>query len=298
MQHKSAGESRIAEGRNASEVSSACDDLGATPRLIAIASGKGGVGKTWLTLTLAQALSARRARPLVFDADFGLANADIQIGHPASVDLRTILCGDADLREGIVPVSGGGFDILSGVAGSGILGDIDDAAIDRLVARLLAAHLPHDHVLFDLGTGVEPAARQLAAMADTVILVTTEEPTSLTDGYAVLKLLQRDCAEHGKAIDVRIVVNQAASERSGRRTHAALARAARGFLRLDPPLLGLVLRDDNVVEATRAQRLFLSAFPKSSAACAVQLIARRLLTRQRPPSSGPDEIERKSGRRG
>lgn len=279
MSHKSTCERRLAGGDNVPAAGQVSDSLGAKPRLIAIASGKGEVGKTWLTLTLAQALSARRARPLVVNADFGFANADNQIDDLSDIDLGAILRGEVPLREGIVPLSEGGFDIISGVAGSGAVGGIDAATIDRLVARLCSVRLPHDHVLFDLGTGEEPAARQLAVLAHTVILVTTEEPTSLTDGYAFLKLLQRECAERGKAVDVRIVVNQAASERSGRRTHSALARAARGFLRLDPPLLGLVLRDDNVATATRARRLFLSAFPKSPAAGAVQLIARRLLAR-------------------
>lgn len=279
MQCEPASKTRLADKAERTVSGDHRNDPQAKPRLIAIASGKGGVGKTWLTLALAQALSARGAPTLVFDADFGLANADIQIGHLPSVDLGAILRDDMPLADGIVPVRDGGFDLLAGEPGSGSHARIDVAKVDGLIERLRAARLPYDHVLLDLGTGVEPAARHLAALADTVVLVTTQDPTSLTDGYTVLKLLQRDCADLGKAIDVRVVVNQIASERSGRRTHSAFARAARGFLRLDPPLLGLVPRDERVTEATRAQRLFLSAFPKSPAAGAVQLIARRLLAR-------------------
>lgn len=283
MLHRYAREMHCAGEGDVSVAGEVSGDVNVRPRLIAIAAGKEGVGQTWLTLTLAQALSERRARPLVIDADFGLASAaDIQTGVRSDIDLGAVLRGDAPLPDAIVPVSRGGFDILAGVAGSGVLLGIEATMIDRLVARVCAARLAYDHVLFDLGAGVEPAARQLAALAHTVILVTTEDADSLTEGYALLKRLQRDCTERGQPVDVRIVVNQAASERSGRRTHSALARAARRFLRLDPPLLGLVLRDDSVAEATCARRLFLSAFPGSPVAGAVHLIARRLLARQCP----------------
>ncbi|OYV56693.1 MAG: hypothetical protein B7Z76_04900 [Acidiphilium sp. 20-67-58] len=249
------------------------------PRLIAIASGKGGVGKTWLTLSLAQAMSARGARVLVLDADFGLANADIQLGHLAESDIGAVLRNEASLADSIVRVGQGGFDLLAGEAGSGTFSGLDPVVIERLVGSLLDAKTRYDIVLLDLGTGVEPASRHLAALADTLVLISTGDPASLTDGYAVLKLLQRDRADRGAAVDARIVINQIETEPAGRRAHAALARAARGFLRLDPPLLGIIQRDDNIGEAIRGQRLFLSEFPQSPTAAVIQSIARRLLAK-------------------
>lgn len=251
---------------------------GAQPRLIAVASGKGGVGKTWLSLTLAHALSARSARVLVFDADFGLANADIQLGHLPDFDIGGVLRGEAKLSDSVVTVAAGGFDLIAGQSGSGALAGVTAEAIDALIGRVAAGASGYDIVLFDLGTGVSDVNQRVAAQADTVVLVTTEDPTSLTDAYAVLKLLKRDRAARGLQVDVRVVVNQVLSAQSGRRAHAALARAARGFLRLDPPLLGLIGRDDRVVEAIRGQQLLLSEFPESAAAGDVQTIARRLVT--------------------
>jgi flagellar biosynthesis protein FlhG len=249
------------------------------PRLIALASGKGGVGKTWLSLTLAQALSCGGRRVLVFDADFGLANADIQLGHLSGFDLAAVMSGTADLRDSIATVPHGGFDLIAGQSGSGSLAGLSIDLIVSLLKKLALLALDYDVILFDLGTGVEPVTRYVAAHADTVILLTTEDPSSLTDAYAVLKLLKRDREALDRSVDARVVVNQTRSEPAGKRAHAAFARASRGFLRLDPPLLGTIARDERVGEAIRCQRLLLSQFPQSPAGRSVVAIARRLMAR-------------------
>lgn len=245
------------------------------PRIIAIASGKGGVGKTWLSLTLAQALGQRRTRVLVFDADLGLANADIQLGHLPERDLASVFRGESTLMEAVVKIPEGGFDLIAGQSGSGTLAGLDPSGLDKLLAGLGAAS-GYDVVMLDLPAGLEGTARRFAALADTVLLVITEDPASLTDAYAVLKLLQADRKGAGLGVDARVVVNQASSMETGKRAHAALARAARGFLRLDPPLIGVISRDERVPEAIRQQKLLLAHFPQARACNDVQIIARRL----------------------
>ena len=219
----------------------------AVPRRIAIASGKGGVGKTWFAITLAHALAQDGADILLFDGDLGLANIDIQLGLCPAQDLAGVLAGRVTPEEAVSRFPAGGFDILPGRSGSGGLAALPPARLEWLLDGLARQH--HDTILLDLGAGLDPATRRLAAWADTLLVIATDEPTSLTDAYAVLKLYAADCATP----DARVVVNQASSLASGQRTFATLARASRQFLGAAPLLAGIVRRDEHVRDAIRRQ---------------------------------------------
>jgi flagellar biosynthesis protein FlhG len=250
-------------------------DFAPKPRLVAVASGKGGVGRTWFSLTLAQALGQRRARVLVLDADLGLANADIQLGHLPEHDLANVLGGETTFAKAITPIPDGGFDLLAGRSGSGALAGADHPTVDAILAEINAA-TGYDVIILDLSAGLDDTVRRMAALADTVLLIITEDPASLTDAYAVLKLLKADRSEPGAKIDARIIVNQASGAESGKRAYSALSRAARRFLRLDPPLIGVIGRDERVPDAIRQQKLLLTHFPQAKAGLEVQAVARRL----------------------
>ena len=243
------------------------------PRRIAVASGKGGVGKTWFAITLAHALSDAGRRILLFDGDFGLANIDIQLGLTPALDLSSVISGQALLEDVAVPFSPGNFAVLAGRSGSGSLSALAPPALESLLAGL--DRLSYTDILLDLGAGLDHATRRMAAWADVLFVIATDEPTSLTDAYAVLKLHASD--RSGPAADVRIVVNQAASRSSGERTFATLSRASQHFLGRSPVLAGIVMRDEHVRDTIRRQQPLLTRHPASHAAEDVRAIARGLL---------------------
>jgi flagellar biosynthesis protein FlhG len=242
-------------------------------RIIAVASGKGGVGKTWLAITLAHALARAGQRALLFDGDLGLANVDIQLGLTPTADLAAVVAGRVGLREAAI-AHPGGFDILAGHSGSGALANMAPMALEQLLTTLRGAAASYDTVLLDLGAGVERAVRRIAAFADLLLVVVTEEPTSLTDAYAVLKLHAADTARRADAAG--IVVNVATTRAGGERTYKTLARACENFLGRTPPCLGIIRRDDHVREAIRRQSLLLERHPTCVAAADVEALAATL----------------------
>lgn len=247
----------------------------AAGRLISVASGKGGVGKTWLAITLAHALSRMGRRVLLFDGDLGLANVDVQIGLKPARDLGAVLAGRLPLKAAALPADMCGFDIVAGPSGSGSLALLPAPRVQRLANDLVALAATYDHAIVDIGAGLDRAVRLLAGATDTCLTVTTDEPTALTDAYAFMKMMRADKA----ATDLGVVVNMAASERDGERTHATLAKACESFLRFTPPLLGLVRRDAKVAESIRAQTPFLTRHPGADAAADIEALARRLIAR-------------------
>jgi flagellar biosynthesis protein FlhG len=209
---------------------------------------------------------------MLFDADLGLANVDIQLGLTPRLDLATVISGKATIAEAMLAYADGGFAIIAGRSGSGLLSALDPATLERILAALQVEAARYDVVLLDLGAGLERAVRRMSAWADQLLVLATEEPTSLTDAYAVLKLFAADRPDG----TVRIVVNQATTRTAGERTFATLERACRTFLGRSPSLAGIVRRDERVRDAIRRQTLLLSRHPNAPAASDVEAIARSL----------------------
>lgn len=245
-------------------------------RLMAVASGKGGVGKTWLAITLSHALARSGRSVLLLDADLGLANVDIQLGLMPERDIGAVLEGSCTLAEAVIRHQGG-FDILAGRSGSGSLAAISVAELDDILAALRAMTRAYDLVIMDLGAGLDPHVRRMAVVADLLAVVATEEPTSLTDAYAVLKL---HGADQGKGEAV-VIVNQASSKSAGERTYQTLARACTAFLGRAPRLAGIIRRDDKVRDAIRRQTLLLERHPNTPAASDVEALGAALFSREK-----------------
>lgn len=242
---------------------------------IAIASGKGGVGKTWFAITLAQALAQGGRRTLLFDGDLGLANVDIQLGLLPRFDLGGYIAGRLTLPEVVTPYAEGGFDVIAGRSGTGSLAALQPARLHALGRDLEELAERYDVALLDLGAGVEGTVRSLAGSATGCLVLTTDEPTALADAYAFIKLACQENAADG----IRIVINMAESLRDGERTYATLLRTCKGFLKFAPPLAGVVRRDRRVRESIRAQSPLLTRHPNSDAASDVARLVNRIFVR-------------------
>ena len=242
-------------------------------KIIAVASGKGGVGKTFMSITLSHAFARRGQRTLLFDGDLGLANIDIQLGLMPKYDLGSVIAGKLSLNQAAIPFDGGGFDVIAGRSGSGSLANIPLSRLQILGEDLSLVAARYDRIVLDLGAGVEKSVRQLARAADTILVVTSDEPTALTDAYAFIKVtvLERPNT------DIRIVVNASNSAREGDRTYQTLNKACQSFLKFSPPLAGVVRRDARVREAIRNQTPILTRSPTSEAAVDIEAIADRLV---------------------
>jgi flagellar biosynthesis protein FlhG len=240
--------------------------------VLAVASGKGGVGKTWFSISLAHAFALAGKRALLFDGDLGLANVDVQLGVTPRRDLANVLSGQSRLADATMTYEPGGFDILAGRSGSGSLASVAPSKLAalRVDLRILAAE--YDWVIMDMGAGVERTVRSMSGEARTCIVVTTDEPTAITDAYAFIKLTAMDRPD----ADIRVVVNMASSVREGERTYGIILKACREFLKLEPTLAGIVRRDAHVRESIRKQTSLMTRHPNSEAATDVQAIAARL----------------------
>lgn len=265
-------------------------DRPVVPNLITIASGKGGVGKTWFASTLAHALSYEGASVLLFDGDLGLANIDVQIGLTPERDLAEVISGRISLEEAVTPFQKGafgtanpeqtehkiGFDIIAGRSGSGSLGSLSREQLIQLTSGIGRIAKKYDWLIVDLAAGIDNAAKLLSTPSGKILVILTDEPTSLTDAYAYIKIM----AMRDPNMPMEVVVNMADSVSEGKRTFETLARACRNFLNFEPKLAGIIHRDDKVKQSIRRQSAILNRYPQAKAAKDVISVAQKIQSSQ------------------
>lgn len=240
--------------------------------IVAVASGKGGVGKTWFSITLSHALAKMGKKVLLFDGDLGLANVDVQLGLMPRRDLNDVIRGRLGMDKVIQRFEDGGFDIVAGRSGQAALSALPSQRLILLRDQLMEVADQYDVVIIDLGAGVDRTVRMLSASATRTLLVATDEPTSLTDAYAFIKLGNAA----GMSKNVGIVINQAPNVAEGERTYKTLLKACENFLRLSPPMIGMVRHDPRVKDTIRHQTPILTRSPNTEAAEDVEKIARQV----------------------
>ena len=243
-----------------------------TGTIIAIASGKGGVGKTFFSISLATALAQNNRRVLLFDGDLGLANVDIQMGVVPQNDLSLLLREDVDPISLVERNKETGIDFLAGPSGSDTYANLSAGELTLLAKKLEKLRAHYDDIIFDLSAGVSKTVSILASSADKILMLFTPDPTSLTDAYACVKVF------HQKKVSDRVslIVNMALDRVQAAKTCDTLLRACQTFLQIKPPYLGFVPRDSHVTMAIRAQKPLLLHAPNCAATKAVRDIAQSL----------------------
>ena len=244
------------------------------PRVIAVASGKGGVGKTNVTANLAVALAQRGQRVCVLDADLGLANLDVLLGLSPKLSLLHVLRGERRLAEVVVD-GPAGIRIIPAASGFEELTALDAADRMRLLSELDSLDPTLDVLLVDTGAGISSNALYFTAAAAEVLVVITPEPTALTDAYALVKVL---AARYGRR-EFLVTVNMAANATDAEAAFARLARVAERFLRVRLEYQGWVPYDDALPRSVRQQQPVVLGAPGTPASLALVDLARRLQTR-------------------
>ena len=239
---------------------------------IAILSGKGGVGKTNLTLNMAYALYQAGFKALLMDCDLGLANLDVLLGITPSGNLQNALLGNSSIEEVIHSVAEKSFDVLPAASGVPELNNLSPELREALLEMLEPVLDCYDFVFMDLGAGISETVQAFSAMAALKVVVITPEPTSLTDSYAMIKVLNK---RYGLR-DFMIIVNQVESQSEAQDAFEKIRGACSHFLQIEPVLLGNVRVDPKLPEAVCHQQPLLQFAPGSVASQDIQNLAHRL----------------------
>jgi flagellar biosynthesis protein FlhG len=239
-------------------------------QVIAVTGGKGGVGKSNVALNLGMALCERGRRTVLLDADLGLANIDVLLGLSSKQTLENVLDGDCDLTEvmvqgpmglKIVPASSGTQQMvnLSSQQHAGLIHAFSDVA-DQM-----------DVLIVDTAAGIADDVVSFVRASNEVLVVVTDEPTSITDAYALIKLLNRD---HGM-YRFRVVANMVKTQQDGRNVFAKLTKVTDRFLDVALQYVGSIPFDDSVKKSVQKQKPVLEAYPRSKAAVALRALAQK-----------------------
>ena len=239
--------------------------------VIAVTSGKGGVGKSNNAVNLAIKLAAAEKQVVLLDADLGLANADVLCNIDLPSNLSHVLARKKELGDVMVEAPGG-FHLIGGASGLARMADLSDYDRQRLVTALADLEARTDVIIIDTGAGISPNVLSFTQAADHVLVVTTPEPTAITDAYAVVKVISRDAPQR----PLSLLVNQVRFPDEGRLVYERIAKVARQFLSVNVLDAGSVPSDLEVPMAVRRRMPFLLSNPRCPASQGICQLAARL----------------------
>lgn len=254
-------------------------------RVLAVGSGKGGVGKTTFCINTALALSRHRQRVVLLDADIGMANVEVLLGLQNSRNLTQVIRGECSLSE-ILADGPGGIRILPGSSGVSSLTSLDSLQFNRIAAGFTDLEKDCDVLILDTGAGLSDLVLKFLECADEFLLLTNPEPHALMDGYALTKAL----CQRNPGIRVNIIVNRCESEQEARQCSETFIQAARQFLSLSPVYLGWLPYDKLIPRSLKDRTPLLLSHPQVAFSRNVMAIAQKL-------AGLPDREDRQSGLR-
>lgn len=240
-------------------------------RVFAVASGKGGVGKTNVSVNLATAFARMGKKVMIMDADLGLANVDVMLGLQPKLNLSHVIKGECSLEE-ILLDAPGGIQVIPASSGVQNMAELTPAEHAGLIRAFSELNTDVDLLIVDTAAGISDSVVSFSKASQELIVVVCDEPASITDAYALIKLLNRD---HGVR-RFRVLANMAHSEKEGRELFAKLVKVTERFL--DDAVLdfmGSVPYDDYLRKAVKMQRPVVEAYPGSKSATAFKEIARK-----------------------
>ncbi len=252
-----------------------------TPKVIAVSSGKGGVGKTNFVVNLATYISTLKKKVLIIDADLGLANIDVLFGIAPKFNLRHVLLGQKRLME-IIINGPNGIMILPASSGVRELTNLNNFQKIQMLSEINSFELSVDVILIDTGAGISDNVLFFCGSAQETIVIVTSEPTSLADAYALIKILSKDFGKDR----FRVLVNMTRSEKEAFSTFRKLAIVADKFLNLSIDYLGYLPYEQHVKDAIIAQKSFISLYPNSPFAKKLYGLGEKILEMKPNDSEG------------
>jgi len=247
-------------------------------RVITVTSGKGGVGKSNVSVNLAIQLRKMGKKVVIFDADFGLANVEVIVGIVPRYNLFDVIYNNRSITE--VLTSGPmGIEFLSGGSGVRELLKLDSSQIDYLVQRLSELDRYADIIIIDTGAGISDAVLSFIYASNEVILVTTPEPTSVTDAYAVLKALRNNRIDLTD-ININVLINRVISDKEGIEVFNKLDKVTKKFLNLELYNIGFLPEDKILSKAVIEQKPVSILFPKANVSRAFEKLGQNVVNNE------------------